>query len=198
MLYDKDIREPLFDYLDECYPVNRILEEKRMGRSRADVVMITRDAIFGIEIKSDADTYVRLKRQIKDYDMFYDYNYIVVGSKHAYHIEEHIPIWRGIIIVEEEKQQVDFYILRRPQNNPKVKWKYKLEILWRRELAHIQIRNNMPKYAQKSKAFVVEKLLEKVDLETLQYQICDELLERDYNQITQVIETYRSTHGRFN
>lgn len=35
MLYDKDIREPLFDFLDDIYGVNRIIEEKQMGRSRA-------------------------------------------------------------------------------------------------------------------------------------------------------------------
>ena len=39
MLYDKDIREPLFDFLDDIYLTNRIIEEKQMGRSRADVVM---------------------------------------------------------------------------------------------------------------------------------------------------------------
>ena len=74
MLRDKDIREPLFDFLDEIYGKNRIIEEKTMGKSRADVVMVTPDALYGIEIKSDADTYARLSRQVKDYDKYYDYN----------------------------------------------------------------------------------------------------------------------------
>lgn len=69
MLHDKDIREPLFDYMDEFYGKNRIIEEKTMGKSRADVVMVTQDAFYGIKIKSDADTYARLSRQVKDYDM---------------------------------------------------------------------------------------------------------------------------------
>ena len=64
MLRDRDIREPLFFFLEEKYGKVRILEEKNIGRSRADVVMITDDAIFGIEIKSDADSYARLSRQI--------------------------------------------------------------------------------------------------------------------------------------
>lgn len=33
----------------------------------------------GIEIKSDADTYARLDRQVKDYDRYFDRNIIVVG-----------------------------------------------------------------------------------------------------------------------
>ena len=81
MLHDKDIREPLFDFLDETYGKIRIIEEKTMGRSRADVVMVTPDTLYGIEIKSDADTYARLSRQVKDYDKYYDFNYAVVGTR---------------------------------------------------------------------------------------------------------------------
>ena len=40
MLLDKDIREPLFEFLEERYGKVRILEEKTVGRSRADVVMV--------------------------------------------------------------------------------------------------------------------------------------------------------------
>ena len=40
LIHDKDIRDPLFDYLEETYGKIRILEEKMMGRSRADVVMV--------------------------------------------------------------------------------------------------------------------------------------------------------------
>ena len=80
MLKDKDIREPLFDYLEEVYGKTRIIEEKMMGRSRADVIMIITDALVGLEIKSDADTYTRLESQIKDYDKYFDYNIVVVGS----------------------------------------------------------------------------------------------------------------------
>ena len=101
MLYDKDIREPLFFFLEERYGKIRILEEKKMGRSRADVIMVTEHGIYGIEIKSDADTYTRLASQAKDYDACFDYNYVVVGSSHAAHIKEHVPEHWGIITVEE-------------------------------------------------------------------------------------------------
>ena len=83
LIHDKDIREPLFDFLEETYGKIRIFEEKMMGRSRADVVMVMDNAICGLEIKSNADSYARLSRQIKDYDKYYDYNIAVVGTKHA-------------------------------------------------------------------------------------------------------------------
>ena len=63
-LKDKDIREALFFFLEERYGKVRILEEKNIGRSRADAVMITDDALFGIEIKSDADSYERLAEEL--------------------------------------------------------------------------------------------------------------------------------------
>ena len=73
-LYDRDIREPLFEFLEERFGKLRILEEKVMGGSRADVVMVTETELFGIEIKSDADTYARLESQVRDYDRYFDYN----------------------------------------------------------------------------------------------------------------------------
>lgn len=47
VLRDKDIREPLFDFLEETYGKIRILEEKNMGKSRADLVMVLPDALCG-------------------------------------------------------------------------------------------------------------------------------------------------------
>lgn len=196
MLHDKDIREPLFDFLDELYGKNRILEEKTMGRSRADVVMVTTDAIYGIEIKSDADTYARLSRQVMDYDKYYDFNYVVVGSSHAMHIREHVPWYWGAITVELVDGVFDFYIFRKPEPNPKVIWKKKLEILWRPELAMLQKLNQMPKYKEKSKSFVVEKIVErlqngKINELQLMKQMCEILLERDYNTIAKDLNSYR-------
>ena len=191
MLYDKDIREPLFDFLEEEYGKIRIIEEKQMGRSRADVVMVLPKAVYGIEIKSDADTYTRLKRQVRDYNQYYDYNYVVVGTSHALHIKEHVPAWWGIITVELVDNRTDFYILRKATENPKVNWKKKMSILWRPELAHIQELNQMPEYRQKSKDFVIDKILLKVEKEILYSQISEELFERDYNEIAGIIEEYR-------
>lgn len=192
MLYDRDIREPLFEFLEETYGKIRIIEEKQMGRSRADIVMVIPNAVLGLEIKSDADTYARLKRQVRDYDRYFDANYVVVGASHAMHIEEHVPVWWGIITVELEGSRVDFYILRKAGENPKRKLKKKLELLWRPELAHIQEVNGLPKYKQKSKDFVVGKILEKVPEEILQEQISRELFERDYQTIGETIRTYKA------
>lgn len=202
MLRDADIREPLFYFLEETYGKIRILEEKTIGRSRADVVMITETSICGLEIKSDADSYTRLSRQIKDYDKYYDYNYVVVGTTHAAHIEEHVPNYWGIITVEEVDGEIDFYILRKPDANPKVNLKRQMGILWRPELAVIQLQNKMPKYKEKSKDFVIDKIIErsklsdghknKIELSELKAQISNVLFERDYANISAVLIEYQN------
>lgn len=191
-LYDKDIREPLFDFLEETFGKSRILEEKQTANVRADVVMITPALLYGIEIKSDADTYTRLAKQVKYYNWFFDRNIIVVGTKHAAHVKEHVPDWWGIITVElDEKGRVDFYIMRNATENPRVKDKRKITLLWRPELNNLLARNKLPKYRNKSKQFVQETLLARVPGEILWPQAYEELFERDYNTIGQRIEEYR-------
>ena len=44
MLLDVDIRDPLFYYLESVYGKIRVLEEKVIGRARADFFMITENA----------------------------------------------------------------------------------------------------------------------------------------------------------
>lgn len=207
-LYDKDIREPLFDFLEGLYGKVRFFEEKMIGRSRADVMMVIDDALVGIEIKSDADTYARLKRQVRDYKRFFDYNYIVIGTSHAQHIFEHVPADWGIITVEmvtentdalhladghsskaaghtvsaakPAAEYADFYVLRKPQKNTSCKMQNKLSFLWKKELLHIKEGYIKYKYTDKSKAFISRKLIDKIPADTLDRLISQELFERDY------------------
>lgn len=194
VLYDRDIREPLFEFLEDKFGKVRIFEEKQIGSVRADVVMVTPDALIGIEIKSDADTYTRLKKQVESYDKFYDYNILVVGSTHAMHAKDHVPEWWGIITVEPlEEGGADFYVLREAVPNPMVDDKCKIAVLWRPELNNIIDKCGLPAYRRMSKQFVRDKLLEKVDGKILWPLVYEELFERDYTKIASVINEYRKT-----
>lgn len=198
MLKDQDIREPLFDFFDEKFGKVRIIEEKQIAKSRADVMLVLEDKLIGVEIKSDADTYARLARQVKDYNKFFDYNYVVVGSSHSKHIEEHVPEYWGIIEAISKEESVEFNVLREPEINKRAqrtyKMKRKLSILWRPELSHIQEINGMPKYKQRSKDFVITKIMEKVPWDLLHRQISEELFQRDYNTISEAIKEWRSSN----
>lgn len=198
MLKDQDIREPLFDFFDEKFGKVRIIEEKQIAKSRADVMLVLEEKLIGVEIKSDADTYARLARQVKDYNKFFDYNYVVVGSSHSKHIEEHVPEYWGIIEAISKEESVEFNVLREPEINKHAqrtyKMKRKLSILWRPELSHIQEINGMPKYKQRSKDFVITKIMEKVPWDLLHRQISEELFQRDYNTISEAIKEWRSSN----
>ena len=72
-MYDKEIRESLFFFLEESYGKSRILEEKVIGRARADCVLIQEDSFMAIEIKSDHDSYSRLEGQVKNYNQYFPF-----------------------------------------------------------------------------------------------------------------------------
>lgn len=181
MLYDKDIRDELFDYLEERFGKTRIFEEKVMGKARADVIMVRPQEIVGLEIKSDADTYERLKKQVRYYNQYCDRNYIVIGSRHAKHVEDHVPKFWGILVVEKNMGKVLITEVRLASDNPKRKQEYQMRWLWKAELHHILDQNHLPKYREKSKKFIREKLLLKMKWEDLKPQICEELFQRDYS-----------------
>lgn len=193
VLYDRDIREPLFDYLEERFGKTRMFEEKIIGRSRADIIMLTENQLIGLEIKSDADTYERLKRQIRDYDKYCDINYVVVGKSHEKHVPEHIPDWWGILAVEMAGDKVAISEKRAALFNPKMKRELQVSFLWRPELQKILAFNHLPAYRQKSKKFVRQKLLEKLDWENLKRQMCEELFERDYTLWNEELAEYRKS-----
>ena len=125
----------------------------------------------------------------------HDRNIIVVGTSHALHVEEHVPGYWGIITVEDTREGLDFYILRQAHDNPKRDMKRKLSILWRPELFEIQTEFDMPKYKEKSKDFVIDKILslipDRISEEELNLLISSILFERDYNMVNETLREYR-------
>ena len=175
-MLDAEIREILFNYIDKTNEKARVFDELVIAKSRADIVAVTPGKITGYEIKSDADSYARLPKQIKNYDRFFDENYLVVGKSHQKSAESHVPAHWGIICVTESETTV----LREAVKQKRSKLKPQLRILWHIELENILLANKLPRYKQKGKPFIREKLLEKVPPDLLKTQLCEELFERDY------------------
>jgi hypothetical protein len=150
-----------------------------IGDSRADIVTVT-DHLTGYEIKSDADTYVRLRRQIGDYDAFFEENWLVVGKKHLSVASSHIPTYWGILCVSgfDDKQFVEE--VRAPARNSKLSMINQLNILWRDEILRILNMCGLNKYAAKHKAYLAKVLASRAPEAKLRQLICDELFERDW------------------
>jgi len=175
-LLDPYIREILFAYMESTGEKLRILEEKNLGASRADLLMVTDGCLTGFEIKSDGDSYARLKTQVKDYDKYCDFCYLAVGRSHQKGAAAHLPAHWGILAVDREGVEE----LRPAAANPGVKLRKKLELLWKREMHGILRKNGMPKYKDKSRKFILDKLEAAIPAEELPYWITGELFERDY------------------
>lgn len=95
---DKAIRGILIEWLQANYPEGRIYQEKSIGESVCDVMLVS-DCLTGFEIKSDRDSYRRLPRQVEYYQQYFDYNYLVVGERHGASAGAKIPDNWGIIVV---------------------------------------------------------------------------------------------------
>jgi len=178
-MVDREIREALCVVLESRYAKVRIMDEFVIGKARADIVTVT-DSLTGYEIKGDSDSYTRLPTQVKEYDRYFQQNYLVVGKSHSKSAAEHIPPYWGIVCVSESGKGVQVKTLRKAAHNPKFSIKKQLSVLWRMELVHILQANKLPKCAGKRKAYIRGYLMERIPQDTLRLQICEELFERDW------------------
>ena len=181
-LSDPEMREALFAYLDDKHPKIRIFDEKEIGKSRADFIAVTDSTITGYEIKSDLDSYARLKRQVRDYNKYCDFCYAVAGKSHQKGIVKHIPAFWGILVISKEDGQIEVYEMRPPDMNPKDTIDNKLSMLWKKEIQNIAAKNGLPKYSDKNKKYLQRMLREMIPHKQLMQSLTDELFERDYTK----------------
>ena len=127
-MLDPGIREALFLYLDYNYGKHRTFEEVPINTSRADIYAVTDRGLIGFEIKSDNDSYTRLSSQVKNYDLYFDWNYVVVGKKHRKGVEKHVPDYWGIFCVYETENGTEVELIRPHGINPQFKLKKQMEL----------------------------------------------------------------------
>jgi len=179
-LSDYQIRIPLYSYLERNNERLRIFPELRLNNSRADLLVVTDGILTGYEIKSDLDSFARIKSQIADYNYFCDYCYAVTGYKHKQRVLEHIPQHWGALVVFAVGDRHGVEILRLATKNLKAVISNKIKLLWRRELVNISFRNGLSKCSGKSRYYIIKKLIKSIDENKLLYEITHELFERDY------------------
>ena len=157
-MVDKEIRKILIEYLKGQYDKARIYQEKSIGSSICDLMLVY-DELIGFEIKSDGDNYQRLAEQINAYNKFFDKNYIVVGKTHKNSALNKAPIEWGILCIEDD----NITLVREAKQNKNVNRKSQLSILWNIELKNILVKNNLPLCAQKPKPYVIDKIYSGLD-----------------------------------
>ena len=184
---DREMRGILIEYLMIKNRHYRIFQEKNIGSSVCDVMLVT-DRLCGFEIKSDSDNLERIGRQVEAYERFFDENTIVVGEKYRDTAAKKVPASWGILCIEHGKVSP----VRIARKNDKASLKSKLSILWLVELKNLLTENNLPAYTFKSKEFIIDRLEESVPAERLSKQLVRELMERDYSLYSASDFTIRS------
>jgi hypothetical protein len=114
----------------------RIVEEMTIcsGGARVDLAVINGN-LHGFEIKSEADTLVRLAGQITAYNQVFDTMTIICGAKHLDAITTIIPEWWGIYSVKYNLCAVELTKVRCAEMNQEVCGLALAQLLWKSELA---------------------------------------------------------------
>ncbi|AZN72273.1 hypothetical protein D5400_14190 [Georhizobium profundi] len=90
---ERELRDFVVSRLRELFPTARIVHELNVagtGSNRIDVAAVTRQAIIGVEIKSEKDT---LKRLDEQWDAFSKCCHFVFVAAHEKHFAEYREPW---------------------------------------------------------------------------------------------------------
>lgn len=181
-LNDKDIRRVIYDSFSGSKGETRILEEFPMGDSRADMLLVTKMRLIGLEIKSDRDSFERLARQIKDYEKFFDTNYLVVGTYHVEEAMHTVPAHWGIYEVYETAEGgFVMECVRSASMAVKDNTEEKLYLLWRNELMRIVRDYRLAKGSLQRKDKMISKITQGLTVPVIQSEICAALFAREYS-----------------
>ncbi len=186
MLYDADMREIIFETFENTGERLRIFEELVIGKSRADAIIVKENEIIGVEIKSDKDSLVRLKTQVKNYERFCNKCYLATGIHYIDRIEEVLPKYWGIFDItrdEEGKLHIEMYREAGPieGERPKNKLKNQMNLLWRSELISIVKKYKLGGVTKRNKIELKNLIIDKLGQEQARCLTYDALIERDYS-----------------
>lgn len=104
------------------------------GTSIVDIAASTPKSIEGFEIKSAQDSLYRLPRQIKYYDKVFDFISIITEKDHLEECKKIIPLYWGIILAEENGDDVKFLEIRAPSINTNNDDYSMSLLLWKKEI----------------------------------------------------------------
>lgn len=146
-MYDQDIRKFLKDKFTESIFVDEVV----LGKARIDLLDISTE-LHGYEIKSDFDSFERLKNQRKNYNKYLSKITVVVGLAKKEEILLHVPEFWGILLIYKSNNNILIEEIRKPKSNPYFDKSSACSLLWRSELLDILcLRHKVSKSGRYSK-----------------------------------------------
>jgi len=138
-LLDKHIREALKRTLRKQDSAAAIIDELPLmrGKGRADLAFVNGE-LRGFEIKSEADSLIRLGMQTENYESVFEFNNIVAAPKHLELASRRLPPTWGIIEAFRALSGKTKLIPRRPaQRNHNLVNRALARLLWKDECLSI-------------------------------------------------------------
>lgn len=183
MIKDKDIRFNFIKNFKQDNENKDYLIVNELGLCKSDAILdiaYIGSYIHGYEIKSEADTLVRLKNQMEVYNKCLKYITIITCKNHLKKVLEIVPDFWGVILAYEENELIKFEYIRKEKENNLVDKHELIKLLWHEETLNILNERNLSKGVKsKSKDILWNRLSENVTLEELEIIITNTLKNRD-------------------
>lgn len=183
MLKDEDIRKPLKNKLIQQNTGNSYLMIEEMavcdGLARVDIA-VANGKLWGYEIKSDADSLIRLPLQEPHYSKTFDKMVVVIGHKFTDSIVNYIPDWWGVILARETKKKtVVLDNIRTAKQNPNISAESLLELLWAEELRSLLISQGQKGLSNKNRRILRQIAKDSVSLNVIKQFTLEALKTRE-------------------
>lgn len=141
-LRDSDVRQAAYRRLlthAQACPDTLVIDELGLdhGSCRIDIAVIN-GHIRGVEIKAEADSLVRLPRQVAAYGEVVDKALLIVAPRHLDSAMAMVPDWWGVMVAERGANQgVRFRRVRPERANKGIDPLVLSRLLWRPEAQHL-------------------------------------------------------------
>lgn len=183
MLNDLAIRNALYARLSRRFAndADTIIRHElgvESGRSRVDLAVLN-GHLTGWEIKSDADTLIRLPGQATSFGRVMDYMTIVTTGKYLARSEALLPSWWGLTEAVSGPRGIRFVNRRNPHINRSTDSFCLAQLLWREEaMAELRKRGNAQGLSSASRYFVWERLAQSIPKRELRKVVLNRLRHR--------------------
>ncbi len=155
------------------------------GSSRVDMVVVSK-TLDAFEIKSDLDSFLRLRNQIHAYNRVFDSITLVLGPSHVEAAHTLMPSWWGIACVaRSQRKRLTYRNIRRAAPNPLQELQSLATLLWKEEAVATLAANNClpPSASRASRAELQGHLAAGLNLRDLRASVVQHLLHRHANAI---------------
>jgi len=198
---DKNIRCVLKDTLiQELYNLNNKTDNKARlfsefgidhGDFRIDIITVNGD-IHGYEIKSDADSLIRLPEQAEAYNRVFNKVTLVVGIAHVFEALFIIPDWWGVKLAKGcSDGSVILRDLREALPNPAQDMMSLAKLLWKQEALDVLETLGASKGVKsKKRDDVYKRLISVADESLIQETVIDKLFNRSAWRVDQPLLQY--------